>query len=308
MIRNYCRLDALNLASIFGNESLKFIPSNYLSSGISIDTRTIEAGNIFIALKGSKLDGHAKIDEAMANGASAVIVEESFIESIAIDYPHIIVNDTLEALGMLAKYHRRLFDYPVIAIAGSNGKTTTKEFTAHLLASRFNVLKTHENFNNRLGVPLMLLTMTQEHEAAVIEIATNEPGEISILSDILQPTHGLITNIGEEHLEKLIDLTGVEVEESYLFGYLLKHDGTCFINTDDSRLAKYSKIIEKKVEYGTRPTAQVKANIIYNEMMIPTLRIKFEDRKIKANLKTTGRTTALNALAAASIGIGRAHV
>jgi UDP-N-acetylmuramoyl-tripeptide--D-alanyl-D-alanine ligase len=203
----------------------------------------------------------------------------------------------------MANFHRRRFNIPVIAVGGSNGKTTTKEMIAHLLSQKFRVLRTHENFNNQLGVPLMMLQLTDDIDIAVIEIATNEPGEIHILSEILAPTHGILTNIGEEHLEKLYDLDGVEMEETYLFGYLRKHDGMAFVNMDDPRLARYITILEKFFTFGESPDSALHAKVSFTDTLNPILSFEMEGGNLEVTMKTTGYTTALNAIAATAIAI-----
>jgi UDP-N-acetylmuramoyl-tripeptide--D-alanyl-D-alanine ligase len=191
----------------------------------------------------------------------------------------------------------------VIAVAGSNGKTTTKELIAHLLSQKYKVLRTIENYNNQIGVPLTILQLDNDYETAVIEIGTNEPGEIAILSEMLEPTAGIITNIGEEHLEKLIDLDGVELEETYLFGYLMKKGGTVFLNIDDQRLNRYSILIEKKITFGLNENADVRGAIQLDRELHPELLIKKNDRTINANMQLSGIVYGLNALAATAIAI-----
>lgn len=305
MLKNNARFNFYDLIAVFGEESLLNLNSDIILTGVSTDSREIQPGNIFIALEGSNIDGHTKIEEAISNGALLAIAKRDKIsnEWLGNKMPLIQVNDTIKALGKLASYHRKRFSFPVIAIGGSNGKTTTKEITAHLLSQKFNVLKTFENYNNQIGVPLMLLQFSNQYDIAVIEIGTNEPGEISILSELLAPTDGLITNIAEEHLEKLIDLWGVEAEETYLFGYLHKHDGFCFINADDERLIKYGILLENKITYGLNEIADVKAEILSNEDLTHQLMLKFEDRIIRAKINEIGLSTVKNAIAATAIAL-----
>lgn len=272
--------------------------------GVSIDSRTIEPENIFIALAGEKTDGHSKIASAFDNGARAAIISKSkFVElpEEVKQKPLISVDDTLQALGALAKFHRKRFSIPVVAIGGSNGKTTTKEMVATVLAKKFKALKTFENFNNQLGVPLMLLQMSNEYNAAALEIGTNEPGEIAILSEMTAPTHGLITNIGKEHLEKLLDLDGVEMEETHLFGYLLKKGGFAFINADDLRLNRYDIALHNKMLYGTDDKAEFKASISFDNLLRPIIKCSYQGRTYEIKMQTTGRASALNAIAAAAV-------
>jgi UDP-N-acetylmuramoyl-tripeptide--D-alanyl-D-alanine ligase len=303
MLTNKAEFHIHELKAIFGENNLYNFNNKQVFNGVSTDTRTITPGNIFIALKGENTDGHTKINEAFNKGASAVIIEKSRQKANAIPLPSIIVDNTLVALGKLANYRRNKFTLPVIAIGGSNGKTTTKNMTAHLLSQKFNVLSTFENFNNQIGVPLMLFQLDETHDIAVIEIGTNEPGEISILSSILNPTHGLITNIGKEHLEKFIDIVGVELEETFLFGYLVKKGGFAFINFDDERLIKYSVLFENFVSYAINNEAKIKAWIDFDEELHPRLKISNEDSTFFVELQTSGYTTALNAIASTAVAI-----
>jgi UDP-N-acetylmuramoyl-tripeptide--D-alanyl-D-alanine ligase/murE/murF fusion protein len=307
MIENCAEFDVFELAVIFGEKNLINFDYNSIFNGISIDTRKIENYNIFVALKGEKLNGHDKIKEAFKKGAGACIVEKDWFDlnknkKNFYGCSFIITNDNVEALGKLANYHRNRFDYPIIAVAGSNGKTTTKEMTAHVLSVKFDVLKTHENFNNLLGVPLMLLSMNDNYDLAVLELGTNQPGEIYALSKMVQPTHVIITNIGKEHLEFLIDLDGVELEETSIFSFI-RNDGFAFINNDDERLKKYSKIIENYMTFGTSDDVSLQAVISLNELLKPTIQFKYEDKTFEVKMNTAGYTSALNAIAAAAVGI-----
>jgi UDP-N-acetylmuramoyl-tripeptide--D-alanyl-D-alanine ligase len=304
MIENYAECNVFALAVIFGEKNLINIDYNSTFKGISIDTRKIAANNIFIALKGEKLNGHDKINEAFDKGASVCIIEKEWYDLNKNDLENfrlIISNDNVEALGKLANFHRQRFDYPIVAVAGSNGKTTTKEMIAHVLSVKFNVLKTHENFNNLLGVPLMLLTMNDTFNLAVLELGTNQPGEIFSLTKMVQPTHVIITNIGKEHLEFLIDLDGVELEETSIFTDI-RNDGFVFINYDDDRLKKYTKIIENYMTYGIGEGVALKADISLDESLKPIIQFKYEERSFGVQMNTAGYTSALNAIAATAIG------
>lgn len=325
MLPNKAELNLEDMELLFSAENLCDFNDSWKATGVSTDTRDISEGALFVALVGENTDGHDRIAEAIEKSASAVVCHQSWAESnkeILNDTPYIIVNDTLRALGDIARHHRRRFDYPVVAIGGANGKTSTKEMTASIMAQKYNVLKTYKNFNNQIGVPLMLLQMNNEYNALVLEIGTNEPGEIAILSAIAEPTHGLITNIGREHLEQLINLDGVEMEETFLFGYLHKQGGTSFINIDDSRLKRYAAIIDKKVSYsamnapdteaneeskgygliGGEIKCDVNAEISLNAELKPSISLKYKDRKVEVHLNTIAYTSGLNAVAAAAIG------
>ncbi len=181
-------------------------------SAVSTDSRTMPAGALFVALRGERFDAHDFLPEAVAAGAAALVVEDSS-RAAALGVPVYAVPDSLVALGALGRYRRRAWGKPVIAIAGSNGKTTTKDLTAAALRARFVVHATTGNLNNRIGVPQTLLALPDEADLAVIEVGTNIPGEVAILRDICEPDVAVITSIGEEHLEGLVDLAGVLREE-----------------------------------------------------------------------------------------------
>lgn len=304
MIKNNASFDAYELSVIFG-ESNVMLDNDTKSNAVSTDSRTIEQGNMFVALKGEKFDGHDNINDALAKGASVIIAEKEWYESnksnFATKNRFVIVKDSLDALGKLARFHRDKFTIPVIAVAGSNGKTTTKEIAAHILSQKHKTLKTYKNFNNRVGVPLMLLSLDSSHEAAVLELGTNEPGEIGMLSNISNPTHGIITNIGKEHLEFLVNLDGVEMEETFLFGYLRGKGGIALINMDDPRLAKYEPILENKLTYGITKGCGLQASYSLDGELVPTVDLQYEDQKISAKMQARGIAPALNTIAAASI-------
>lgn len=275
-------------------------------SGVSTDSRTLEKNNIFIALKGVVFDGHDSLADAFKKEASAAIISENWFKNHKnnIDFPVIVVKDTLKALAELAFFHRIRFNFPVIAVAGSNGKTSTKELIASVLSQRYKVLKTYKNLNNQIGVPLTMLQFDNTHQAAVVEIGTNSPGEISLLSELLKPDLGVITNIGKEHLEQLIDLEQVEIEETFLFGNLMKTGGVCFINCDDQRLAKYKNILKNSITYGTDKSQKNDFNVeieLKNDLK-PSLYFNINDENFVANLNAVGYAIALNATAAIPIG------
>lgn len=296
-----------NLNELLG--SIDFIHLNKILNfsifeNIAIDTRTIKPGEAFIAIKGEKFDGHNFLHTAFEKGSPIAFVEKDwFIRNSPIDYPLVIVKETKKVLGEIANFHRNKFDIPIIAIAGSNGKTTTKDFVAHLLSKKYNVLKTGGNLNNQIGVPLTLLKLNTFHDFAVIEIGTNKPGEIAYLTDIVEPNFGLITNIGKEHLEFFIDIDGVEQEETTLFGYLMRKDGLIFLNIDDKRLAKYSRILGKYITYGRTEGAYVYADIVYDDYLFPKIIYSSEGRKIIAKLKTQGILPALCSIPAVTVSL-----
>jgi UDP-N-acetylmuramoyl-tripeptide--D-alanyl-D-alanine ligase len=177
---------------------------------VSTDTRTVAAGDLFVALKGENFDAHDFVKDAVAKGAAAVLVSRPVAD---IGVPVIEVPDTLAALGALGRYRRRAWNGPVVAVAGSNGKTSTKELIRAALGSRLSVHSTTGNLNNLVGVPLTLLAIPDDAQIAVVEMGTNQPGEVAALRQIIEPTVAVITSVGEEHLEGLGDVAGVLREE-----------------------------------------------------------------------------------------------
>lgn len=185
-------------------------------SGITTDTRKIAKGNVFVALKGERFDGHDYLRDAVRDGASAVVVSHA-PKLATLDVPVFEVRDTLVALGALARYWRRAWGKSIIGVAGSNGKTSTKDLIKAALSRSFAIHATTGNLNNRIGVPLSLLSMQPEAGIAVIELGTSLPGEVAILRDIAEPDIALVTSIAEEHLEGLGDLAGVLREEAAVY-------------------------------------------------------------------------------------------
>jgi len=223
------------------------------SSGLSTDTRTIQRGNFFIALSGERFDGNAYAHEAWDRDAICIVVSSISSElkrRISLN-PGVKVHkvpDTHAFLCSLAAYHRQQFNIPVIAIAGSNGKTTTKELVMSVLRTKHKVLATAENENNSIGVSKTILRLNKKHELAVIELGTNRKGELKALCEIAKPNHGYITSIGKEHLEGFMDIRGVTEEETALYRYILKNnpDPMLFIPENVAELAPYAKIREIK--------------------------------------------------------------
>ena len=312
MKKNYAKFVFNELKVLFDKDIKFFVSGNTVFYGISTDTRTLEPGNIFVGLKGENFDGSTLTTTAFEKGAAIAIINANYYQEHPDElkkYNIIAVENTLTALASLARFHRYKFDIPIVAIGGSNGKTTTKEMRSAVLQRKYNLLKTEGNYNNQIGVPLTLLQLDDSHTAAVIEIGTNEPGEIAVLTSIVRPTHGLITNIGREHLEQLTDLDGVEMEETFLFGHLKKQNGLAFINLDDKRLKKYPPFLDKNLVYGTDKEADVYATFEFNNKLQARLRI--EDKSLKTDdnrtleiaLNVTGYAAAHNAIAAAAVGI-----
>lgn len=213
------------------------------SAGVTTDSRNCPSGSIFFALKGASFDGNNYATMALEKGCSYAVVDRM----VGTDKRLIQVDDVLITLQNLARYHRSQFNIPVIAITGTNGKTTTKELTNAVLRRKFNVLCTQGNLNNHIGVPLTLLNMRNCHEIAIIEMGANHPGEIATLCSIANPNYGLITNVGKAHLEGFGNFMGVIKTKSELYRHLEKCNGKIFINTENhfltTALEGYNNIV-----------------------------------------------------------------
>ncbi|MCK5368511.1 MAG: UDP-N-acetylmuramoyl-tripeptide--D-alanyl-D-alanine ligase [Cyclobacteriaceae bacterium] len=216
------------------------------SSGICTDTRNISEGNLFIALHGPNFNANKFAAKAIEKGAIGALIDD---KSFAIPGKTIYVEDGLLALQELAKIHRNTLKIPIIGITGSNGKTTTKELVHAVLSSTFQTYATKGNLNNHIGVPLSVLSITQDHDLAIIEMGANHLGEIALLSSISRPTHGLITNIGKAHTGLFGGFEGVIRAKSELYDFLIKNKGIVFINQNQEILMNMSKRIKNPVLY-----------------------------------------------------------
>jgi UDP-N-acetylmuramoyl-tripeptide--D-alanyl-D-alanine ligase len=213
---------------------------------ISIDSRKIEAGCLFFALSGTHVNGNQFAQNAIDAGAAFAVVDDSNLPK---NRRFLQVKNVTDTLQKLARHHRQQFHFPIIAITGSNGKTTTKELVAAVLGSHYRTHFTQGNFNNELGVPLTLLAMPNDTEVAVIEMGANHLREINFLCEIAEPTHGLITNIGHAHLEGFGSFLGVKRGKSELFKYLIKKNGLIFLNNDEKFLPTLAKKARKIVAF-----------------------------------------------------------
>jgi UDP-N-acetylmuramoyl-tripeptide--D-alanyl-D-alanine ligase len=199
---------------------------------VCTDSRQAQAGDLFFAIKGERFDGHDFVNEVATRGVAAVMVERKKSLPPLPDCTVLTVEDTRVALGRLAAAYRRQFDLPMIAVGGSNGKTTVKELVASVLRQKLATLWSEASFNNDIGVPLTLLRLDKSHRAAVLEAGTNHPGELAPLVKMIQPKYGVLTNIGREHLEFFGDVAGVAQEEGWL-AELLPTEGRLFVNGDN---------------------------------------------------------------------------
>lgn len=268
---------------------------------VSTDSRTVEAGDLFVALRGDKFDGHAFVAEVLAKGAAGLILEEP--PAAPVPVPVVLVPDTLTALGDLAHYRRsRMGDLQVLAVTGSSGKTTVKEMTAAILGQQHQVLKSRGNFNNLIGLPLSLLPVEEHHEFAVLEMGMNRPGEIARLAEIALPDAACITNVQEAHLAGLASIEGVAKAKGELFAGM-KAWGTLVVNLDDPRVRRLARrLSHAKITFGRAAAADVRATHIRGlgeAGMSFTLVIG--DWRQRVRLAALGVHNVQNALAAAAL-------
>ena len=274
---------------------IKYIHSLFLKcNSVSIDTRNIKSNSLFVAIKGDRFDANTFAESALEKGASYVVIDD---DSYFIDERTILVDDCLIALQELAKFHREYLNLPIIALTGSNGKTTTKELILVVLSKKMKAKATVGNLNNHIGVPLTLLSFTSETEIGIVEMGANHKKEIEFLCELATPDYGYITNFGKAHLEGFGGVEGVIQGKSEMYHYLSGKDKTVFINLEDAIQVEKSKSLNtytfgiNKVEAAVNIT-DVKAN--------PFVEISYSDLVIKSHL--IGLYNANNINAALAIG------
>jgi len=221
------------------------------STGVCTDTRKIETGNLFFALKGDNFNGNKFAKQALEQGASIAVIDE---EKHHLDERTVLVKDVLSTLQALANAYRKTFDIPIIGITGSNGKTTTKELVTSVLKTTYRTHATSGNFNNHIGVPLTLLSMPRDTQIAVVEMGANKPNDIAELAEIAEPTHGIITNIGKAHLEGFGGLEGVARTKSALFRFLLENEGVAFVNLANEHVARMGARFKSPLTFSSTHT------------------------------------------------------
>jgi len=271
-------------------------------TGVCIDSRKLRPGDLFIALRGEHVDGHDYVAAAAAAGAAGAVVERPLA---ACALPQVVVANAEQALQQAAAAHRTRFHGPVVAVAGSNGKTTTKELVRSILAQRWQVLATRGNLNNHLGVPLTLLSLEANHEAAVIEVGANHPGEVAFLTTLVRPQVGLVTNAGAEHLEGFGSLEGVARAEGELFAGLT-NTATAVINADDEFASLWDTLRGKarRLDFGFDAAAAV--HIVdwhAGENGVQTFGLVTPAGEVSIRLPLLGRHNAVNAAGAAAAAL-----
>ncbi|MED5266778.1 MAG: UDP-N-acetylmuramoyl-tripeptide--D-alanyl-D-alanine ligase [Candidatus Neomarinimicrobiota bacterium] len=239
--------------------------------GISTDSRECRSGDLYIAICGEKVDGHDFIDNAVENGAKVVLAQEH----IKTDAYTVLVNNTIEAISAVASFWRNQFDIPVIAITGSNGKTSTKELLRHVLNAQFAVHATEGNYNTSIGLPLTLFQMMQAHTISILEMGANQPGDIGALCSIANPTHGLITNIAPAHLEGFGSINEVAHTKAALFR-AMSNKGIGFVNLTDPHISKMN-LPKNSITFGITPDCDYPADIHTEDDGTLSLTISTED-------------------------------
>jgi UDP-N-acetylmuramoyl-tripeptide--D-alanyl-D-alanine ligase len=279
---------------------------NALASRYSIDSRSVHLGDLFFAVKGERLDGHDFVEQALSRGAVAAVVGKYEARRYSSGSQLLPVDDTLVALQNLATAVRRLWGKPLIGVTGSTGKTTTKEAVAHVLSTRFRVLKSEGNFNNHFGLPLTLLRLEPEHDAAVIEMGMSHAGEIAALAKIAQPEIGVVTNVAPVHLEFFKSI-GEIARAKYELVESLPSGGTAVLNADDEYVSQFGRDSQGKVLlYGLRPSADVRAeNLKHHGAEGSTFDVVVGNCREHGSLQLVGAHNIYNALAAVAVGIER---
>ena len=272
---------------------------------ITTDSRDCPQGSIFFALKGESFDGNKFAASAIEKGGAYAVIDNVEYQK---DDRFILVDDVLQTFKDLAREHRRQFNIPVIGITGTNGKTTTKELIASVLSEKYNTLFTQGNFNNDVGVPKTLFRLNEQHEIAVVEMGASHPGDIKTLVETVEPTCGLITNVGKAHLQGFGSFEGVKKTKGELYDYLKAHDALVFINGNNEHLLQMaqSRDICRAIEYGTQEDCQVNGSII---SCAPFLKFQWNSNVDGINIQQEIQTHLIgsynidNMLAAIAIGL-----
>ena len=263
-------------------------------SAVSTDTRKIEEGSLFFALKGDNFNGNNFASQALSSGAKYCVIDE---KQYATDERYLVVEDVLKALQQLATYHRKQLKIPIIALTGSNGKTTTKELINAVLSKKYDTTATQGNLNNHIGVPLTLLQMKESTEIGIVEMGANHPNEIGLLCEIAHPNYGLITNFGKAHLEGFGSIEGVIKAKSELYDYLMAHQKTIFVNENDHLQVRQTLDSKNVYKFGLLTSLDTMLEIIDTQ---PYVTLRYNQSVIKSRL--TGNYNFNNIAVAIAIG------
>ena len=282
-------------------------PGALVVSGYSIDSRTVAAGELFFAVRGERLDGHDFVLAALERGAVAAVVSRALVASLpdaVLAAPLLIAEDPLVALQALAAHVRRRWGRRVVAIAGSAGKTTTKEAVAAALGAKFNVLKSQGNLNNGFGLPLQLLRLEPEHEIAVVEMGMNHAGEIAALARIASPDWGVVTNVGTAHIKNFADGQAGIARAKLELVDALPANGVAFLNCDDPYVSQFGRdFLGRVVYFGTGPCANPQVLAAGEDLAGLHLRFRAGAREGEFTLRMLGAHNALNALAGLAVAL-----
>lgn len=279
------------------------IAPGWNGTGVAIDSRKVQPGDVFFCLKGVHTDGHEFAADAAAKGAVGVVAS-SWKQHHEVPFPIVVADDPLVALQALARNYRRKFEIPVIAITGSNGKTTCKEMMRSVLSTTFECIANPGNWNNEIGVPLTLFQISKSTQVAIIEMGADRPGDIKTLCEMAEPDSGIVTNVGVAHLEKFGTPERVAATKTELFDFLLA-DGVRVVNLDDPWLAPHAKTTKGLVTVSLNNAADYHGTIVatdrraYVHLHVDTP----ETAKLEIRLQVPGAHHAMNALMAAAVGM-----
>ena len=278
-----------------------------LAEGYSIDSRTIGRGEVFFAVRGDRLDGHDFVAAALESGALAAVVSRARVASLpdaALAHPLLITEDPLAALQLLATHVRRQWGKRVVAITGSAGKTTTKEAAAAALGAKFNVLKSRGNLNNAFGLPLQLLRLEPEHEIAVVEMGMNHAGEIAALCRIASPDWGLVTNVGNAHVENFADGQAGIARAKFELVASLPSNGVAFLNCSDAYVSQFGRdFAGTAVYFGSGPCADPQILSASEDLSGLHVRFRAGEREGAFTLQMLGAHNATNAIAGLAVAL-----
>ncbi len=280
---------------------------DWQANAVCTDSRLVQAGNLFFAIRGEKFDGHDFVRDALKAGAGGCVVSENWFlnnRNQLSGEPLVVASDPLDALQMLAKNHRQKFETSVIAITGTNGKTTCKEMTQAVLSKEFRTIATHGNFNNEIGVPLTLLRMNEETQVAVIEMGADKKGDIARLCEIANPDSGVITNIGTAHLQTFGSIENVAATKSELFESLAA-DGVRFVNVDEKYLRHHAQQTKGLVTFGIHHPADYRAEVLtVNERACAKIKVSTPEKvSFEIQLSVPGLHHVTHALIASALGM-----
>jgi UDP-N-acetylmuramoyl-tripeptide--D-alanyl-D-alanine ligase len=297
-------LSLRRIAEFIGADATVLDDPELVPAGYSIDSRTIQPGELFFAVKGERLDGHEYVAAALAGGTLAAVVEKKRAASLGAPGRLLAVDDTLIALQTVAAAVRRLWGKPLVAITGSAGKTTTKEITAHVLSQKFSVMKSAGNLNNHFGLPLQLLKLKPQHQIAVFEMGMSHAGEIEALAKIARPDTGVVTCVAPVHLESFASVAEI-ARAKYELIASLPRGGTAILNADDAYVSQFGRDFHGKVvTFGICKSSDVRAEDIQTHGEAgSTFTLSTNGERRAVTFPLYGKHNVANALAASAVGL-----